>query len=302
MKSKKIALHQVDTFAAKNFEGCPVSLILGAERLSDEEVGKISRELGSLRQAYCYPSEKGDLRLRFFTGKGLEVKFCASGSLAALAVIGQKKLLGTKDGHCFPFDIETGAGVIPCHLDLKDQSHYAVTFDVPQIEFQYYDESYEAIAKALSLPIEIFDRELRPSFELSRHILILPVKNLESLASLEFDSKIAYPYARKNSLYLIAFVSLETIEKSHDAHVRAFSPLLDEEEDPFIGILHGVITAYLRHNKLVQAKPTYCTEQGHFLERPGLARSHLKGTNKAYSAQVIGTAIPLFETEIPILW
>ncbi|MEX0961822.1 MAG: PhzF family phenazine biosynthesis isomerase [Simkaniaceae bacterium] len=297
---KKVALHQIDTFTEKNFQGCSTSIILGAEKLKDDELSKIAMELGTHRLAFTYPSDKGDLRLRFFIKEGSEVKFCSSGALAALTVFGERGLLNMKKEQSYPVDIETRAGLIPHTLDMSKKPSFLIGFDVPNLNIVDCPIDIARISEELFLSKELFEKELKPQFETSRRILFLPVKSLESLAMLDFDPRLCRSFIRELNIYVLAFVSLETIDPESSLHVRSFSPLISDEEELFDGSLHGALGAYLHHNNKDFKNESIVTEQGDFLERPGRAMIQIKNFKTSFTSEVKGYATPLFSTELPL--
>ncbi|MDX8431709.1 MAG: PhzF family phenazine biosynthesis isomerase [Candidatus Algichlamydia australiensis] len=297
MKNKKLHIHQVDTFTATPFKGCPASVIFGAEGLSDEKLEMVAKEVAPTNIAYLYPGKKGDFALRFFTNKGEEIKFCVSSALAALTCVAKAGAFGVKKGKSYPFKIEAGKNLYPFHVEMKGEKEAKISYEMANIELEPSHERLDQISLRLGLPSHLLHPEHLPMIEKKARHLYLPTNNLENLAEVQLDAQFALPYLRENNLATVSFVTPETFEKGHHAHTRSWTPWLSAQEQSYLGALPGGIAHFLHKSGWIQKNPqTLILEQGDFLDRPGRAKVHMQEK----SAQVQTESYHLCETLLEI--
>ena len=81
--------------------------------------------------------------------------------------------------------------------------------------------------------------------------------------------------------------------------MRCFAPLVGISEDPFTGSVLGGLTAYVDiFGLLPKGTNSFCVEQGHFIERPGVVKVEFSKKRGNYHAKVFAQAVHCFSTEI----
>ena len=85
--TRRVRIFQVDAFTAQVFTGNPASVVLDAERLEEQELQAIARELRGGDSAFVLPPDAPDhdLRVRFFTPRA-ETAFVGHATIAVHAV------------------------------------------------------------------------------------------------------------------------------------------------------------------------------------------------------------------------
>src|SRR5260221_6031446 len=86
--SRRVRIFHVDAFTTRAFSGNPAAVVLHAERLGDQEMQRLARELNVGDTIFLLPADgpDHDLRARFFTPR-TETGFVGHASIAAHAVL-----------------------------------------------------------------------------------------------------------------------------------------------------------------------------------------------------------------------
>ena len=66
---RSYSIYQVDAFTTEKLSGNPAGVVPDARGLTDEEMGRIARELNNSETAFILPGKPGeyDVQVRFFT-------------------------------------------------------------------------------------------------------------------------------------------------------------------------------------------------------------------------------------------
>lgn len=296
---KSIEIHQVDAFTDEPFSGNPAGVVLDADALSDVMMKKITREMNLSETSFLLKSEVADIRLRYFTPNGSEVKFCGHSTVGALYMLAhQKRFNLTQPGH-YEFKLETQIGILPVVLTLEDDYSITIQFETPEIDLNDSTITHQELATALGVEIDMIDTNKPIMFEKNNRDLYVVIKNLATLEKVNIDQKSAKLFAEKHDIVAFALLSNETISPNSHIHMRCFAPLVGIPEDPFTGSVLGGLASYIRkHNLIATDLDTVRIEQGHFISRPGFV--DLKLVGEGQSPLVLAKARHFFSTKIEL--
>ena len=298
-KIRKVRIHQVDTFTDKPFQGNPAGVVLEAERLDEETMRKITREMNLSETAFVLPSELADFRLRYFTPTGDEVKFCGHSTIGALFTIAHEKLFGVSGPGHYPFAVETGAGVIPMEVHLDSDEQASLSFESPPIHLEKYSASHEELEHAIGVETSILHPTTSLFLDTTNRVLLAMVEPLEALLKLVPDLKSLERYCRDHELVAVCLLTPHALDEKNHVHVRVFCPAVGIPEDPFTGCMQGALAVFLDQHKLLPKNTReFGVEQGHAVNRPGSTTVCFSQENGTYQATVHAQAVPFFSTEI----
>lgn len=295
---KALEVHQVDAFTDEPFSGNPAGVVLEADHLNDSMMKKIAREMNLSETSFLLPSSKADLRLRYFTPNGSEVKFCGHSTVGALYMLAHKKMFGINRPGQYPLTLETQLGVLPVSINLKSNDAVTVQFRTPAIKLVSSHISYSEIAQALGISPAVIDVETPIMFEKNNQDLYIRIKSLKDLETINIDQKSAKQFSEEHNIVALALICTEAISPKNHIHMRCFAPLVGIPEDPFTGSVLGGLAAYIVKNKLINRRiKTIGVEQGHFMARPGHVDMAL-GEDENSPPLIIAKARHFFSTQI----
>jgi len=297
---KLLQVHQVDAFTDEPFSGNPAGVVLEADELDESMMKKITREMNLSETSFQLNSKKADIKLRYFTPTGAEVKFCGHSTVAALYMLAHNKMLDMKQAGHYKLSIETKVGVIKAAVVVNSDERITIQFQTPKVELVTSQITHEKIANALGIAIEAIERQQPIMFEKTNQDLFITVSNLKQLKKLQIDSKSAKQFAEAHNI--VAYVALcnETISRNSHIHMRCFAPAVGIIEDPFTGSVLGGLASYVIQQKLVKKNIRKIrVEQGHFIQRPGYVDLKLSGSLDE-APLVIAKARHFFSTAIKL--
>ena len=130
----KLRLYQVDAFADRPFAGNPAAIVPNAAGLTEEDMVRISEELGLEVGFVLPPDERGaDVRLRFFIDRN-EDTLSGHVLLAALVSMVDRGIFRPTPEGCL-LHVETLAGVFAARLNGSPGSPLRAEFEMPNPRF-----------------------------------------------------------------------------------------------------------------------------------------------------------------------
>lgn len=300
-----VRVFQVDAFTRSLFTGNPAGVVLDAERLSDEEMLAIARELNNGDTAFVLPAEGDDhdLRVRFFTPR-TESGFVGHSTVATHYVLSATPNAPRR------LRQKTRAGIVGVEVRGEGADRrIAVRQPAPPLGRELNDRERLAVLDALALS----SADLDPRFEMrivggaaggARTRLLIGVRGPQQLKAMKPDM------ARLNTLSAQLGASGHFVFTT-DSNVegcltlsRMFCPAIGIPEDPVSGNAHGLLGAYLLHHGLLTRdvdRAAFSGAQGQFMQRPGRIDVELEFADGALAGVwIIGSAALVFETTITL--
>lgn len=292
----KLRIVYLDAFTSKPFSGNPCAVLPEAGCLTTQQMQQVARETNLSETAFLLPSEKADVRVRYFMPHQ-EIPFAGHPTIATaflLALDGQ----APGDRPISRIDFEFNIGVLPVevHWDHSGQPLTAVmTQKAPSFGAQM---DSAGLAEGVGLQPDDFLREL-PAQVVGTGVpfLMVPVRGLDALGRATMHrsrlSSMLVPLG-VNAAYLFC---RQGIEADADAHGRLFAPA-NAFEDPYTGSAVGALGAFLvRHG--LHAGLRITVEQGHLIGRPGKGVVDISGpADGIQEVKVGGSAVKVLEGQI----
>ena len=291
------SIYQVDAFTAYPLGGNPCAVLFDCADLSTATMLAIAKEMNLSETAFVWKKPDGHFRARYFT-PAEEIPLAGHPTIAtvyALVDSGRLPLLG--DYLKIPLELRDG----PVDVEI-----FAQTGKVDRIVMSQRKPRFLSTHQA---------SDVMPAFGLDQSDLLpgapiqtvstgtpqimIPIKNHDSLRRAILDIE-KYTFLRERSDFFSPHLfCLKGVENGH-TFARHFGVPPDTLEDPFTGSATGGMAAYLWHHGLINRR-TFIAEQGHWMNRPGLAYVEVIGHRKdIQTVKVGGSAISVLRGELTI--
>jgi PhzF family phenazine biosynthesis protein len=280
-------LYRYDAFTTEPGKGNPAGVVLETEGLTEEQMQAIAKRAAYSETAFVFPSDKADLRLRYFT-PGAEVSLCGHATVGSLYALCEKGLIAEGG-----LTIETGAGILPISVVRKDGRA-----QIGMTQAAYQEKPFRGDKAALAQAIGLEEADLEERYPIvygytGLWTVALPVKNLESFAKMKADN-LRFPSILTDEPYASVHpFCLETVYEGAMIHARHFSsPRNNIGEDPVTGTASGVMGAYYKRH--VAEDPDrellVVNEQGLEIGKDGIVET-LVPADPAGQVRIFGTAV-----------
>jgi PhzF family phenazine biosynthesis protein len=290
----------VDAFTTRAFTGNPAGVVLHAERLRDQEMQRIARELNVGDTIFLLPADgpDHDLRARFFTPHA-ETGFVGHASVAAHAVLAA---LGMPP--CRRQKQRTGMVEFERRSDGEAES-YAFTQAPPPVQRLLEEQALAPILAALALQGGDLD-PLCPAIAagVGGSRALIAVRDGAILERLRPDLPRLAALTASGAPAGYFLYTRSPAVPGCDTEARMFCPAIGISEDPVSGNAHAMLGAYLYALGLLGADDTgarFVARQGHHMDRPGLLSVRVFAEGKTVRAvQVAGSAVLVFDAVIEL--
>ena len=298
MARGELGIFHVDAFTDTPFGGNPASVVLDADRLEDEMLLKIAREMNTRETVFVIQSEKADFRFRYFTSKS-EIGFSGHTTIAAFHVLLKEGLVEVvKD--VTMITLETNVGLLDIEI-VKNEStgrhEIQITHRKP-VFLETYDPKDYLEALGLSLADYHSPNPIQTVSTGTPH-LILPISTMRALDRIKPDWDRLKELQKDSDYVSMSVFTRETRSPTSDAQVRHFAPALGLYEDPVSGSAAGSLGSYIiRYGFMEPTDPTtsIVIEQGYHVGRPGRIFVEVRGTQENIEqVKVSGTGVLVFK-------
>lgn len=295
-------VYQVDSFTKEKFHGNPAGVVLNADRLTEEQMQRIARELNNSETAFIFKpdSSEYDVEVRFFTPT-TEVPICGHATIAAHYVY-------AKENHSVGGRViqKTKAGILPVDAVWKDNDYSIVmTQGKPEVSEPLAGNIRQQITDALGISETDICKEYPIAVSSTGHSKVMvPIYSNELLHKLKPKADKLTEISAQigcNGYYVFTLNPQDDIL----VHGRMFAPAIGISEDPVTGNANGPLGAYLVHFGILQNDASNCFDfdimQGEAIKRDGTMHVHvLKKGSEPQLVQITGNAVIAFSTEIQI--
>lgn len=301
MKIRHIRIKQVDVFTLLPFGGTPSGVVTDADRLSDEEMLLIAREMNVPVTAFVMSPElpEADFRLRFFTTLS-ELDLSGHATIAAFYGLIEEDRIWARKPKITVLQ-QTRAGLLPVELLFENGKLDSIVMTQVQPQFKEVEQDAGEFADILGisrrdiietgLPLEL-------AYTGVWH-LIVPVNKLEVFSVIKPDMERLKNINRELGVQSTHLFSLKTVERESTVHTRNFAPAAGISEEPVSGTANGALGCYLVKNGVVEVptgKVFLMAEQGMEFGRPGRVSIEITVLKeKVTTVRVGGTAVTILD-------
>lgn len=280
-----IRILQVDAFTSRAFEGNPAGVVLDAGGLTEEQMQRIAREMNCSETAFVLPSERADLRFRYFT-PAVEVDLCGHATIAALhALRASGRLRGQRT-------VETNAGL----LQMEAQDDGTCWMEQARPKFRAFEGDLRDLVGLLAISVEDLDPGVPVGMAYTGlWDLLVPLRDRAALRRAAPNFAALAEHNRRLGVVSTHLFTRDTEDSGSTLHCRDFSPAAGVPEDPHTGTASGALGAYLVHLGAL-APGRHVFEQGWTVSRPGQILVDV--AEDALRVRVGGRAVTVLEGEM----
>jgi trans-2,3-dihydro-3-hydroxyanthranilate isomerase len=289
---------QVDAFTDRPLSGNPCAILFDTDEMDSETMLAVAREMNLSETSFVRNSQIADFGARFFT-PAEEIPLAGHPTIATTFALVDSGRLKITDRYS-RITLELQAGIIPVDIfaDEGNIQHIVMSQQKPRFLSTYAPET---VMKVFGLTVDdaMLDFPLQ-TVSTGTPQLMIPVRNLDVLQRIQVDIE-AYSQLRSNSDFFSPHLfCLEGVTKQGKTFARHFGMPPDTPEDPFTGSATGGMAAYLWRYGLIE-EPTFTAEQGHWMNRPGVASVEVIGPrDDIITVKVGGAAVAVLHGEIMI--
>ena len=254
-----------DVFTLTPFTGNPLAVVPDAEGLAGEDMQRVARELNLSETSFVLPSERADVRARYFTpARELPMAGHPSvGTVYALEHLGRLK----KDSVILT--LELSVGPVRMGLERREGRLERVWMNQGVPKLGEVIENRAGVAAALGLTTADLKANLPVQIgSAGVPFLFVPVVSLEALgrAKLNLAALSSFMDAEHRAVFLFT-----RFNDGADIRARMLGEALGVVEDPATGSAHGPLGAYLATHgvlSLQEGGATFVSRQGVEMGRP----------------------------------
>ncbi|GAA0121907.1 PhzF family phenazine biosynthesis protein [Clostridium faecium] len=275
-----ISVYIVNAFTKDDKGGNGAGVVVDASGLNTLEMQTIAKEVGLSETAFIIPNgnnlEDYDYEVRFFTPTQ-EVELCGHATIASfytLASLGMIKCDGGKTQKIIRQ--KTKAGILDVELNFNDGNISNVLMTQAEPKFLFEIDDSKELCDILGISSEdifIESFKIKPqAVSTGLADIMLPVKNLKVLKSINPDFKKLADYSNSLGVIGVHAFTLETENSTSTVATRNFGPAAGIDEESATGTSNGALGAYLTKNEIIKVNEDenitiYC-EQGYYMDNP----------------------------------
>ncbi|MEO1120997.1 MAG: PhzF family phenazine biosynthesis protein [Pseudomonadota bacterium] len=291
----KHGLIWVDAFTDRRFGGNPCAVVFAADPISTKDRIAFTRETRLSECAFVQRSETADFGARYYTASG-EIKMAGHPTVATVTALIQSGLVKT------PSDVtlEVGAGVLPISVDIdEDGGPDFIEMTQPKPRFGSEHEPAKIAGLYGIEASDIVDAPQTVDIGGTKFCVTL-LRTHEALRRAALDAPALLAMRKRPDCDFAEpfLATTQGVTKEGDTFSRLLLPPPEPPEDPFTGSATGCLAAYLWARGHLE-RPRFRAEQGHWMERPGVAQVAIDGPrDKIEGIRVAGQGVVVMRGEI----
>lgn len=294
----KIGIFHVNAFSDKPFGGNPAGVVLDANRLSDEQMQNIAREMNFSETAFVTRIEPDCYNIRFFTPV-CEVDLCGHATIASFYTLAKEGYIEKIDTGIKTIYQKTKAGKLSVDIVFNNGEIDKVIMEQSTPKDIGRLEDIYLLCQALGIKIVdigVLNESIFPEI-ISTGLpdIILPIKDKKVLDDLTIDMKDLAKLSKELEVVGVHAFYLPEIN-SEIVYTRNFAPLVGINEEAATGTSNGALIYFLKKNKLIKHNEIV-SFQGYAMNRPSKIYCKLE-EREEIKIKVGGKAIIVFKGNI----
>jgi len=273
LKTEGIPFYIVDVFAEGKYSGNQLAVVISRNKLNDEEMQRIAKEMNYSETTFITSVENFDVRI--FTPK-VELPFAGHPTIGTAYVI-QHEFMKEK---AKTMSLNLKIGNIAILFKYKGEVLSETWMEHKEPTFSGFFMP-DLLADVLSIDENDIDNRFKIQ-EVSTGVptLIVPLKSLDAIRKVRINHE-KYTHLIKNTQAKTILVFCpETYDKNNNLNVRFFADYYGVPEDPATGSANGCLAAYLvKYGYFGKNRIDIRVEQGYEIGRKSLLL--LKAEEKA---------------------
>jgi len=289
--------YQVDAFTTRPLGGNPCAVIFDCEELSDPVMLAVAKEMNLSETAFVWRKPDGLFRARYFT-PAEEIPLAGHPTIATIfALVDSGRLALNRDFIKIPLELRDGP--VEIEIFAKDVRVERIVMAQRKPQFLSVHQPGKVLPAFGLDESDLLPGAVIQTVSTGTPQIMIPLKGHPSLRKAVLDIEKYTDLRAKSDFFSPHLFCLEGVEQGA-TFARHFGVPPDTLEDPFTGSATGGMAAYLWRYGLIQA-PTFLAEQGHWMNRAGLAHVEVVGPRDAIeTVKVGGSAVTVLKGEITL--
>lgn len=281
----KFPFMQVDAFTTQALGGNPCAVVFDADALDDAKMLAIAKEMNLSETAFIMASDKADFRFRFFTPSE-EIPLAGHPTIASVFALIEAGRIQPESEHT-TISLELTAGVIQVEIVMDGDSVQQIVMRQLKPQFMAHLPAEEVMPAFNLTPADVLPDAPIQIVSTGAMQLMIPIANLDALRRSRLDFVTYAALKDKYPFFSPHLFCIEGITETGQTFARHFGLPPDTIEDPFTGSATGGMAAYLWKHGLIDS-PKFVAEQGHWMDRPGVAQVEVVGPRENIEAVKVG--------------
>lgn len=289
--------YQVDAFTETPLGGNPCAIVFDCGDLKPATMLAIAKEMNLSETAFVWQKPEGHFCARYFT-PAEEIPLAGHPTIASVyALIHSGQLV--LDGDYLKVSLELRDGPIDVEIYAHDTRVERIVMSQRKPQFlATYPPSDVMPAFGLN-ESDLLPGAIIQTVSTGTPQIMIPLKEHESLRRATLDIEKYATLRARSDFFSPHLFCLQGVEYGA-TFARHFGLPPDTLEDPFTGSATGGMAAYLWHHGLIET-PTFIAEQGHWMNRPGLALVEIVGPpDDIQTVKVGGCAVTVLRGELTV--
>lgn len=267
---RELRVYHVDAFTTEKFGGNTAGVVLDAEKLTEDEMQSIAKELNLPESVFLLPSNNKeiDYKVKYFT-PAEEINFCGHATVGLTWLLATEFGLAEKKGGIV---LETNIGKVPVVWHKENGN----IIDVEMTQVTPKTQDFTIDLEELSQLIGVKPESIDPTYPIKLantgnwHLLV-PMKNQMNIDNAMPDLAALGKHNKEHNISTTHLYTFNT-SKECDLYTRDFAPGIGIPEDPVTGAANGALAGFLYLESVIpQGETTHLKiAQGDAIGRPGM--------------------------------
>jgi trans-2,3-dihydro-3-hydroxyanthranilate isomerase len=282
----RLKFYILDVFAEKKYSGNQLAVFRHAEKLTDDEMLLLAREMNYSESTFILSDqqEDGGFPVRIFT-PAEEVPFAGHPTLGTAYVIQQALIKEPVERLVLNLQV----GKIPVNFSYQKSQPDVLRMEQKEPVFGEVVQP-ETAAGILSLHPDDIDHRF-PVQEVSTGLpfFIVPLKDLATIKRSQIQKNLFFDFIKTRQAKAFLLFCPETYHKEHHLNARVYVDYYGIPEDPATGSANGCLAGYLvRYRYFGDSQIDITVEQGYEIQRPSLLYLRASENRGKFSIMVGG--------------
>ena len=291
-------LLQVDAFTDQPLSGNPCAVIFDTDEMDSTTMLAVAKEMNLSETAFVRSSDVADYGVRYFT-PAEEIPLAGHPTIAttfALIETGRLKLSARQT----TITLELQVGPIKVDIFSKGGQVERIVMSQKKPLFMSGHDPIEVMPIFGLSPRDALPNVPIQTVSTGTPQLMIAVRDHEVLRRIQVNIGAYGEYRSRSDFFSPHLFCLGGITEAGQTFARHFGAPPDTPEDPFTGSATGGMAAYLWRHSLIK-EPNFVAEQGHWMNRPGLATVEVVGPREnIVTVKVGGQAVTVMRGELVI--
>lgn len=295
-----------DVFTEQRLAGNPLAVVFGADDWTTDQMQAVAQEMNLSETVFVQAAEHRAhaAKLRIFT-PGRELPFAGHPTVGAAIALTEMNNADSSGALDTVFMLEETVGPVRCAVRLSGGAASFAEFDLPRKPVRIeLNLDRQGLSDALGVKLSDlgFENHVASVWSAGVPFLLMPVHNLATVQSLEFDAGLwerAAPFVEGHmtSAYVYCRGGVHHAAKFH---ARMFSPDMGIPEDPATGGAVAALAGAIQHfDALPEGNHPILVEQGVEMGRASYIHLHLDIKEAAiFRARIGGSAVRIAAGEL----